>query len=114
MAFLHGVESDMLPQRGRVGRWKQVESSFLGLRYRQGQQCLPRPTVWETRGKATFSKCIGKPMACEMVLLMIQKERCYPLGNNCIEEILSPPTKLFTCYFSIWETGIFEQTKMEK
>lgn len=61
MALLHDVKSDMLSQRGCMGRWKQEESSFLGLRHRQGQQCFLRPTVWETRGKPPFLSACENP-----------------------------------------------------
>lgn len=62
MALLRGTDWDTPSQRGCVGRGKhEEESSCLGLRHRRGRQCFPRPTVWETRCKAVFSKRVVEP-----------------------------------------------------
>lgn len=91
MAFLHGVESNTLSQRGHMGRRKGV--LLPRLEASSGQQCFPKPTAWGNKGKSHLFQVHGKTQAWEMVLLGIQRERCYPLGNNCIEEILSSPTR---------------------
>lgn len=61
---------------------------------------LPRPeassrstVLPQANSVGNFFQVHGRTQACETVLLRIQREKCYPLGNNWIEEILSSPTK---------------------
>lgn len=110
MALLHGVESDMLFQRGCMGRQKQEkQSSFLGLRHRQGRQCFPRPTVWET-----FSKCMGEPRHAKRYCSGFKEKNVILLEITGLKRYCPLPQKQFTCYCSIWEMAILEQGKMEK
>lgn len=50
---------------------------------------LPQANSVGTKGKSHLFRVHGKTQACEMVSLRIQGDRCSPLSNNCIEEILS-------------------------